>query len=224
MGDYYKEDFIDFNSIKKRIKEFKLEKTFDENIYLEILNDLDKLYDLKSQQFIQKWNKKDDVLKEKENFTKYLINNIFIIANQNAKSKNYKLSLAKIEQLGKLMKPSDYQLNNDIDKLKQYCEIQINLIDGNNLLEKKKYKEAIKFFKNVIELSSNPKHNDIYTKKLTDAKLLYIKNVLEENINLLQLNNYEQIIDKCEQLLKEFQYESKLKSLIFQTKIMYNGS
>ena len=49
----------------------------------------------------------------------------------------------------------------------------------------------------------------------------YIKNILEKNIDLLQLNNYEDVIINSEYLLKEFQYDSKIKSLIYQIKIIY---
>lgn len=214
-------EYIDFNSIKERIKEFKSKKFFEENIYLEILDDLDACYNYKSKQFIQRWSNKEEVIKKKEEFRIYLIKNIFNIANECAKAKEYEISSKKIEQLEKLIKPSDFEFSNNIEKLKSYCEFKIYLIKGNDLLEKRQYKEAIKFFKNLTEISINPRHNEIYTQKLTEAKIQYIKNALEDNIDLLSSNKYEEIIIKSEQLLNEFQYESKLKYLMYQTKIMY---
>ena len=87
-----KEEIADFNSIKQQINEFKTKKSFDEKIYLDILQDLDNCYNYKSKQLFQKWNNKEEVSKVKEEFRIYLINNIFIIANQESISKNYNLS------------------------------------------------------------------------------------------------------------------------------------
>ena len=84
-----KEEIADFNSIKQQINEFKTKKSFDEQIYLNILQDLDNCYNYKSKQLFQKWNNKEEVSKVKEEFRIYLINNIFIIANQESISKNY---------------------------------------------------------------------------------------------------------------------------------------
>ena len=214
-------EYIDFNSIKERIKEFKSKKNFEERIYQEIFDDLDACYNYRAQKYIQRWSNKEEVLKQKEEFRIYLINNIFNIANKNAKTKEYVISSKKIKQLEKLIKPSDFEFSNNIEKLKFYCEFEIYLINGNDLLEKRQYKEAIKFFKHLTEISINPRYNEIYTQKLTEAKIQYIKNALEDNIDLLSSNKYEEIIIKSEQLLNEFQYESKLKYLMYQTKIMY---
>ena len=216
------EQYVDFGLIKKKINEFKLKNNFQENIYIDILNELDKCYKYRANQFFQKWSNKDEVLKEKESFRQYLINNIFNIANLLAERKKYDLSLKKLEQLEKLLNSSDFELNNNVDKLKSYCEYEINLINGQNLLEKGQYKEAIKFFKYLAGITSlDSKHNEIYTKFLIKSKIQYIKNILEENIDLLQSNDYEEVIINSEKLLNEFQYDSKLKILIYQIKIVY---
>ena len=74
---YNNDDYIDFSSIKDQINKFKSKKIFKEADYLEILNDLDKCYNIRAKKLIQKWSHKEDVLKEKEEFRKYLINNLF---------------------------------------------------------------------------------------------------------------------------------------------------
>ena len=216
-----KEEIADFNSIKQQINEFKTKKSFDEQIYLNILQDLDNCYNYKSKQLFQKWNNKEEVSKVKEEFRIYLINNIFIIANQESISKNYNSSLQTIQKLEKLIKPSDFEMTNNLNKLKSYCEFEINTIEGKDLLQKNKYRESINFFKNLINISSHPKHNEIYSKFLFESKSCYIKNILKENIDLLQSNNYVEILNKCELILNEFEYESKLKHLIVQTKKLY---
>ena len=62
--------------------------------------------------------------------------------------------------------------------------------------------------------------NLTYSMKLNESKGLYIKNILEENISFLKSEPYI-VINNCEKILKEFQYESKLKTLIFTTKKLY---
>ena len=119
------EQYIDFDSIKDRIKEFKSKKLLEESIYLEILNDLDTCYNYKAKKFIQRWSHKEDVLKTKEEFRKYLIYNIFNIANEYNKKKNYDNSLRKLKQLEKLIIPSDFELINKMDYLKSHCEFEI---------------------------------------------------------------------------------------------------
>ena len=222
INDYENEQVVDFGSIKKRIIEFKSQKKFQENIYLDIINELDACYDYRAKNLFQKWSNKDEVLKEKEEFRLYLIYNLFNISNILSKRKKYDLSLKKLDQLEKLIKPSDFELINNADKLKLHCEYEINMINGQNLLKNEQYKEAIKFFKNLVGITtSSSKHNEIYTKFLIKSKMHYIKNILEKNIDLLQLNNYEDVIINSEYLLKEFQYDSKIKSLIYQIKIIY---
>ena len=63
---------MNYDSIKSRINQFKTNNDLDENIYNKILNDLDELYKIKSNAFIQ-ITSNQYILNEKENFKIYLI-------------------------------------------------------------------------------------------------------------------------------------------------------
>ena len=58
INDYENEQVVDFGSVKKRIIEFKSQKKFQENIYLDIINELDACYDYRAKKLFQKWSKK----------------------------------------------------------------------------------------------------------------------------------------------------------------------
>ena len=214
---------MNFDSIKTKINIIKKIKTFEEKEYLSILNNLDEIYCNKKNSIFN-FSDLNYILVEKENFRLFLIENLFRIANEKAKNKEYKISIEKIKELNKLIKSSEKEIKNKIDKLNSFCVIGNYLFDGNKMIENKEFEKAIKYFKNLIISSKNAKENEIYKNALTNAKNEFIKSILIENINLLKLKKYDEIFIKCEEILKEFQYESKLKNIISETKKFYKNS
>ena len=214
---------MNFDSIKTKIDLIKRIKKFEEKEYLSILNNLDEIY-YEKKNSIFNFSDLNYILVEKENFRLFLIENLFKIANEKAKNKEYKISIEKIKELNKLIKSSEKEIKNKIDILNSFCVIGNYLFDGNKMIENKEFEKAIKYFKNLIISSKNAKENEIYKNALTNAKNEFIKSILIENINLLKLKKYDEIFIKCEEILKEFQYESKLKNIISETKKFYKNS
>ncbi len=212
---------LNFNEIKKRIDDFKIRDKFEENEYFSILEDLEKLYNQKKGNSLLFWNKDDKIiLNEKNLFKKYLVFNLFTKVEFDIKSQKYEKALISINKLEKLGKLEEYNIITDLEKHKIFCETKINSKYIDDLLKEKKYEEAIKRSKSLVDLSQNYMQNLTYSMKLNESKGLYIKNILEENISFLKSEPYI-VINNCEKILKEFQYESKLKTLIFSTKKLY---
>ncbi len=212
---------LNFNEIKKRIDDFKIRDKFEENEYFSILEDLEKLYNQRKGNSLLFWNKDDEIiLNEKNLFKKYLVFNLFTKVEYDIKSQKYEKALISINKLEKLGKLEEYNIITDLEKHKIFCETKINSKYIDDLLKEKKYEEAIKRSKSLVDLSQNYMQNLTYCMKLNESKGLYIKNILEENISFLKSEPYI-VINNCEKILKEFQYESKLKTLIFSTKKLY---
>ena len=212
---------LNFNEIKKRIDDFKIRDKFEENEYFSILEDLEKLYNQRKGNSLLFWNKDDKIiLNEKNLFKKYLVFNLFTKVEFDIKSQKYEKALISINKLEKLGKLEEYNIITDLEKYKIFCEAKINSKYIDDLLKEKKYEEAIKRSKSLVDLSQNYMQNLTYSMKLNESKGLYIKNILENNISLLKSEPYI-VINNCEKILKEFQYESKLKTLIFTTKKLY---
>ena len=218
---------MNFESIKETIQQFKSKKTFEEVEYKKILDDLDNLYNNKKKSFFQFTNH-EYILKEKENFKKYLIGSLLQKSNEAAKTQKFQLALTSIKQLKKL-NPSEKEIQ-EVDKIKQYCEIRLNCLVGNDLVKEKHFKQAIKYFKSLKEISNNVIQNNIYNRELELAKTSYINNFSEEMINLLQKEEVknksekmEEIVKKCEKIFEEFKYENFLKQKITEIKTkIYN--
>ena len=215
---------MNYYSIKQAINSFKLNQNFEEKDYLQILDDLDELYNREKSSYIQLTDN-EYILKEKENFKKYLIGSLLNKANNESKSKNYELTLKYIKKL-EFLHPSEKEIINKIDKIKQFCEINLNWIEGQNLLKNKNHINAIKFFKHLKETSINVEQYDVYSKGLELAKAEYLSFFYYEIIELLpikkdknSIEKCEKIINKCETIFKQFQYENKFKSKISEIKI-----
>jgi len=212
---------LNFYIIKNRIEDFKKRDKFEENEYLSILEDLEKLYNQKKGNSFLFWNKDNEIiLNEKNLFKKYLVFNLFTKVEYDIKSENYENALILINKLEKLGKLEEYNIITNLEKYKIFCETKINSKYIDDLLKGKKYEEAIKISKSLVDFSQNYMQNTAYSIKLNESKGLYIKNILENNISLLKSEPYI-VINNCEKILKEFQYESKLKTLIFNTKKLY---
>ena len=215
---------MNFNSIKRRIEKFKLNNNFNED-YIKILNDLDELYKKEKSNFIQ-IKDKGYILEEKENFQKYLIGSLLQKINEEAKNKNYQSALKKMEKL-KILKPPKKEIEK-IEKIKLFCEINLNYIEGEKLIIMNNYKEAINFYKNLKLTSNTVIENDAYNRALELAKAKYIKffsnEILEirpNNEKIIAIEELQIIITKCENLFKKFQFENKLKQKISEIKKLY---
>jgi hypothetical protein len=213
---------MNLESIQTRIKLFKQIRKFDEKDYLSILDDFDKVYNNKKNSIFN-FQDLNYILNEKENFRLYLIENLFRIANEKAKNEDYDNSLEEIKKLNKIIKNSENEYLNKIEKLNSFCLFKKKLLEGKKMIENKEFQNAIKYYKNLIQLTKNIKEKEIYKMNLILAKNEFIQFILSENVNLLQQKKYDEIIKKCEEILNEFQYESKLKNIINETKKLYIG-
>jgi hypothetical protein len=79
---------MDFYAIRNEIKQFKLNKNFKEKDYLQILNELDYLYNTSNKSLLQ-FKSNEYILEEKENFRKYLIGSLLQSINKEAKKKKF---------------------------------------------------------------------------------------------------------------------------------------
>ncbi len=211
---------MNLESIQTRINSIKRIRKFDEKDYLSILDDFDKIYNNKKNSYFN-FEDLNYILDKKENFRLYLIENLFRIANEKAKNEDYDNSLEVIKKLKKIMKSSENEYLNNIEKINSFCLFKKKLLEGIKMIEKKEFKNAIKYYKNLIQLTKDFTQIEIYKRYLITAKNEFIQNILNENINLLHQKKYDEIIKKCEEILNEFQYESKLKNIINETKKLY---
>ena len=118
---------MNLESIQTRIKLFKQIRKFDEKDYLSILDDFDKVYN----------NKKNSILNEKENFRLFLVDNLFRIANEKAKKEEFEISLETIKKLNKIIKNSENEHLNKIEKLNSFCLFKKKLLEGKKMIENK---------------------------------------------------------------------------------------
>ena len=213
---------MDYNSIKRRIVQFQSNDNLDEDIYNKIFNDLDKLYNIKNNSY-NIFTSNQYILKEKEIFKKYLMARLLNKAIEEAKLKHYEIGLNYIKQLTKLNPPQDYL--EKMDKLEQYCNWNMNLNKGKELIENKDFKKAIQFYKNMKETAANIEENESFSQGLELAKYKYFIYLNEEVINLMPkklekhcIKKCEDVIAKCEYIFKEFQCEKKLKNKISDIK------
>ena len=216
---------MNFDLIKNRINTFKSRQNFEESEYIKILEDLDNLYNKKNNAFIQ-LTSNDYILKEKENFRKYLILNLLNNANKEAKAKNFGSALNNIKKL-EALKPSEKETK-EKDKIKEFCYINLNWIKGENLIKAGEYDKAINYFKQLKQTSTNVNQNDIYNKGIQEAKSIYMASFSKEIANLLpkkeenlSIEKYQIITNKCEQFFQKFQYDSLLKFKISEIKKKY---
>ena len=172
-----------FESIKKNIEQFKSKNIFEEIEYKKIFEDLDNLYKIKNNAFIQ-FTSNEYILKEKENFRKYLIVMLLQKSNEAAKSQKFQLALNNIKKL-KSLNPSEKE-NKEIEQISQYCEIRLNCQIGYELIKEKQFKKAIKYFKNMKEISNNVIQNEFYNKGLNFAKVSYVDDFSNELINSMK--------------------------------------
>ena len=107
-------------SIQTRIKIFKQIRKFDEKDYLSILDDFDKVYNNKKNSIFN-FQDLNYILNEKENFRLFLVDNLFRIANEKAKNEDYDNSLEEIKKLNKIIKNSENEHLNKIEKLNSFC-------------------------------------------------------------------------------------------------------
>ena len=213
---------MNYDTIKKRIEQFKSRDNYDKNIYNKIVNDLDELYKNKSKAIIQ-LTSNQYILTEKENFQNYIIQKLLKKAIAEVKQKNYENGHKYIEQLIEL-KPSE-EYKEKINKVEQFCKINLTMNEGKKLIEDKQFKEAIQFFKNLKEDAINLEQHDIYNQGYELAKNKYFTFLNEELVDLLpkkgekqSLKKYQDIIQKCEFIFNEFHYERKLNSKISDIK------
>ena len=115
---------MNYDTIKKRIEQFKSRDNYDKNIYNKIVNDLDELYKNKSKAIIQ-LTSNQYILTEKENFQNYIIQKLLKKAIAEVKQKNYENGHKYIEQLIEL-KPSE-EYKEKINKVEQFCKINLNM-------------------------------------------------------------------------------------------------
>ena len=202
---------MNYDSIKSRIIQFKSNDNLDENIYNKILNDLDKLYQIKSSAFIQ-ITSNQYILNEKENFRVYLISKLLKKTINSIQINNYEIAYNYIKQVESL-NPTGSDLET-MDKLKKEIQFFIKIIEGNKLIEKKEFLKAIQYFKNLEQTSNDLQQIEIFNNGFKFAKAKYFKYLTEDIINLLpkkQEKNcstkYQELIQKCELLFKEFQNE-----------------
>ena len=220
--DEIKDKKLNLNIIKERIEEFKRKNTFEEKEYFLILEDLEKLYSVNNNNsFFSLWkNNNENIKSEKIIFEKYLVENLVKKVKYNIESKNYEESLNIINNLEKKGNFKKYININELEYYKIVCETIINSKKIDCLFENKKYEDAIKLSKNLITISKNHNQFEFYSKKLNQSKIKYIKNILEQNLNYLKSDpNF--VIKNCEKILKDFQYESKLSQIIYETKELY---
>ena len=216
---------MNFESIKKNIEQFKSKNIFEEIEYKKIFEDLDNLYKIKNNAFIQ-FTSNEYILKEKENFRKYLIGMLLQKSNEAAKSQKFQLALNNIKKL-KSLNPSEKE-NKEIEQIRQYCEIRLNCQIGYELIKEKQFKQAIKYFKNMKEISNNVIQNEFYNKGLNFAKVSYVDDFSNELINSMKkkeennnISKMEEIMSKCEKLFEEFKYENFLRKKISEIKINF---
>ena len=165
---------LNFYIIKNRIEDFKKRDKFEENEYLSILEDLEKLYNQKKGNSFLFWNKDNEIiLNEKNLFKKYLVFNLFTKVEYDIKSENYENALILINKLEKLGKLEEYNIITNLEKYKIFCETKINSKYIDDLLEGKKYEEAIKRSKSLIDLSQNYMQNFAYSIKLKIKGIRY---------------------------------------------------
>ena len=218
-------NFYTISTIRSEIEKFKSSKNFKEEDYQQILKDFDYLYNSSNNSLFQ-IKSNEYILEEKENFRKYLIGSLLQNINKEAKKKNFRIALENIKKLEKL-KPSEKE-QKDIYKIKQFCEISINYNDGEILIGREQYRQAINFYKNLKANSNTVIENDAYSKALELSKAKYITWISNKIINLLPktkdkktIENCQKIIKHCEALFKEFQFDNKLKSKISEIKKNY---
>ena len=210
---------MDFECIKKRIEQFKSKNTFEEAEYKKIFDDLDNLYKKKNNA-IFKITSNEYILKEKEIFRKYIIGSLLQKSNEEAKTQKFKLALNNIKKL-KSLNPSEKE-NKEIEKIKQYCEIRLNLVIGYDLINEKKYKQAITYFRNLKEISYNVIQNDFYNKGIELAKASYIGSIINDIVNLMQKEDkYREVVNICEKVFGEFKYDNFLRNKISDIKVKY---
>ena len=213
---------MNYDAIKNRIFQFKSNNNLDQNVYTKIMNDLDELYRIKSNAFIQ-LTSNQYILKEKEIFRVYVIGKLLNKAIEEAKMKNFEIAHKYIKQM-ELLKPSGNYLKTK-DELECYCEFNINLKEGQKLIENKEFKKALQHFKNYKEQSINTNYNDSFNNAYQSTKVKYFNELNKEIINLVPkpeekhcIKKRQNIINKCEFIFKEFQNEKKLKKQILDLK------
>ena len=213
---------MNYDSIKSRINQFKTNNDLDENIYNKILNDLDELYKIKSNAFIQ-ITSNQYILNEKENFKIYLIGKLLNKSIEENKLKNYEIAYKYIKQIEEL-KPSGNYLETK-DKLESYIKFNLNIKEGKKLIENKEFKEAIQYFKKLKETAINLDQYKILNQGYELAKTKYFTYLNEEIINLLPkksekncIKKCKDIINKCEFIFKEYQNEKQLKTKLSDIK------
>ena len=202
---------MNYDSIKSRIVRFKSAENLDENIYIKILCDLDTLYRIKSNAFIQ-ITSNQYILNEKENFRIYLISKLLNEALKYSQLKNYEISYKYIKQI-EALNPSGNYLETK-DKLEKKIQFHLKIIEGNNLIEKKEFLKAIQYFKNMEQTSNDSDQIEVFNYAYKFAKAKYFRYLNEEIINLFpkkqeknSFAKYQDIINKCEYLFKVFQNE-----------------
>ena len=202
---------MNYDSIKNRIIQFKSSDNLDENIYNQILNDLDKLYKIKSRAFIQ-ITSNQYILNEKENFRIYLISKLLNEALKCTQIKNYEIADKYIKQVESLKPLGNYLETKD--NLEKEIQFNIKIIEGNKLIENKEFLKAIQYFKNMEQTSNDLEQIETFNKGYKFAKAKYFRYLNEEIINLFPkkqeknfFKKYQDIINKCEFLFKEFQNE-----------------
>ena len=193
---------MDFETIKGNIEKFKKRKNFEEVEYKRIFNELDNLYKIKNSALL-KFTSNEYILKEKENFRKYLIGSLLQKCNEATKSNQFKLALDSIKKLESL-NPGENEMKT-VEKIKQFCEIKLNWQKGEDLIKEKKYKQAIRHFKTLKEISTNVYQNDVYNKGLEMAKVTYVNSFTEYIEKLLQKEEEKDKIEKMEEITDQFE-------------------
>ena len=199
---------MDFEYIKRCIVRFKSKNIFEEAEYKKILDDLDNLYKIKNNFFFN-LTINEYILKEKENFIKYLIGGLLQSSNELAKSQKFQLALKNLNKL-KVLNPPENVIR-EVEKIWLYCEIGLNWNKGEELIKEKKFQQAINHFKNMKEISNNVIQNDVYNKGLKLAKVAYINSFSNELTNLMKEEEGKKKKEKldendkmCETVFDEF--------------------
>ena len=221
---------MSFAVILENIRLFKLSNKLEEQEYNNIFALFDKLYKKKNKLlggfFIENEEK---ILEEKNNFRYYILENLLKNANEAANSKNFQLGLNIIKKLENL-NPSENEIEiKNINDIKQHCDFGLIMQKGQELLNENKVEQAIIYYKNIKSTHNlNVIHYELLLKEMKYTEVKYINTLSFEMASLLQKKEGKDIIDrvnilinKCEKIFLEYQYETHLKSKISEMKSKY---
>ena len=221
---------MSLNIIKENIRIFKLNNNFEEKEYNDIFHSLDTL-NKKTKGILNFWRdeEREKILEEQKNFRCYIIESLLNNANKATISKNFQLGLTTIKKLENL-NPSENEIEiKKINDIKQHCDFNLKIQEGQKLIYENEFERAVSHFKNMkniytLNIVQNIILNELIQlaeSKYINAFSLEIAGLLKriEEMDFKEINN--NIIFRCEKIIDDYKYKSYLKKKISEIKNKY---